>query len=72
MQKIQDALRDIAENPQVGVLLKGDLSTVRKWIIREQGVQYRIAYTIHEERIEVRVIMIGTRENFYKELKRHL
>ncbi|HZJ85079.1 MAG TPA: type II toxin-antitoxin system RelE/ParE family toxin [Syntrophomonadaceae bacterium] len=72
VQRIPDILREIAINPHMGVVLKGDLSAIRKWNIKEQGVQYRIAYTIHEERIEVRIILIGTRENFYKELKRRL
>lgn len=56
VEKIQDALLSIAEDPYVGLLLKGDLSTLRKWVIKEQGLQYRIAYTICEEHIEVRVI----------------
>ena len=72
VEKIQDILEEIAENPYVGVPLKGDLSAVRKLDIREQGVHYRIADTIQEECVEVRVIWVGARENFYKELKRRL
>ena len=43
-----------------------------KWIIKDQGIQYRIAYVIYENRVEVKIIRVGTRENFYEELKRRL
>ena len=34
------------------------------------GVQYRAIYDIEKNKKEVLVIFIGSRENFYKELKR--
>ena len=33
---------------------------------------YRIVYDISEKSKEVLIIFLGTRENFYKELKRYL
>ena len=35
-------------------------------------VGYRIVYDVSDERKEVLIIFLGTRENFYKELKRYL
>ena len=49
--------------------MKGDLSDIRKWVIKDQGIQYCIAYEIYEDRVEVKIIRVGTRENFYDELK---
>ena len=72
VQKVRKAIEEIAENPYLGEPLKGDLSDIRKWIIKVQGIQYRIAYEIYEDRVEVKIILIGTRENFYNELKRRL
>ena len=71
-QKVKKAIGDIAENPYLGEPLKGDLVDIRKWVIKDQGIQYRIAYEIYEDRIEVKIIRVGTRENFYEELKRRL
>ncbi|WP_411844582.1 hypothetical protein [Schinkia azotoformans] len=31
-----------------------------------------MAYEIYDDRVEVRIIRVGTRENFYEELKRRL
>jgi mRNA interferase RelE/StbE len=71
-QKVKKAIGDIAENPYLGESLKGDLEDIRKWVIKDQGIQYRIAYEIHEDRVEVKIIRVGTRENFYEELKRRI
>lgn len=71
-QKVKKAIGDIAENPYLGEPLKGDLADIRKWVIKEQGIQYRIAYEIYDDRVEVKIIRVGTRENFYEELKRRL
>lgn len=71
-QKVKKAIGDIAENPYHGEPLKGDLADLRKWVIKDQGIQYRIAYEIYEDRVEIKIIRVGTRENFYEELKRRL
>jgi mRNA interferase RelE/StbE len=68
--RILGALDKIAENPYVGDLLKGDLSTIYSYHLKVSGVEYRIAYQIKEEEIIVIVMQIGTRENFYQELKK--
>lgn len=70
IKKVILILEDIAENPFAGEPLKGDLSHLRKWTFSHQGTGYRIAYHIYEDRIEIKVLQIGTRENFYEELKR--
>lgn len=68
--KILTALDKIAENPYIGDLLKGDLATIYSYHLKVMGVEYRIAYQIKEQEIVVVVMQIGTRENFYKELKK--
>ena len=68
--KIIDALEKIAENPFVGEILKGDLALVYSYPLKIAGVKYRIAYQIKEQEIAVIVIQVGTRENFYEELKK--
>jgi len=67
---VLNILESIAENPYGGESLYGELSQLKKWTFTHSGISYRIAYQIYEEHIEVKVFMIGTRDNFYDELKR--
>jgi len=68
--KIFASLEKIAENPYIGELLKGDLETIYSYHLKVTGVEYRISYQIREQEIVVVVMQIGTRENFYEDLKR--
>ena len=58
--------------PDLGINLSGQFHFLYKIEFKCLGVQYRIAYTISEIINEINVIHIGTRENFYQELKRRL
>ncbi len=62
--RILIALDKIAENPFIGDLLKGDLSSIYSYHLKVSGVEYRIAYQVREQEIVVVVMHIGTRENF--------
>lgn len=70
--KIIAALEQIAENPFGAERLKGDLAAVYSHHLKVGGIEYRIAYQIKEQEIVVVIIQIGTRENFYEELKKRL
>lgn len=66
----QEAVDKICENHLVGEAKTGDLSGVYGYDIYYNKTNYELAYTVEytEEKIIV-VIMAGTRENFYDELK---
>lgn len=66
------SLEEIAKNPFIGSRLKGDLAISYSYHLRASGVEYRIAYQIKEQEIVVVVLQIGTRENFYEELKKRI
>ena len=75
----QDAIDDICTDPSVGDPKHGDLEGVLGYDIYYNKINYELAYTIEERVIEgtdetetVVVIMAGTRENFYDQLKRYL
>jgi mRNA-degrading endonuclease RelE of RelBE toxin-antitoxin system len=71
--KIKTKLLELEENPsEKGSLLQGTGPVLRKIKIFHAGVQYRVVYDIAEDKKEVLVIFIGSRENFYKELRRFL
>lgn len=69
----QEALIDIGNDPTIGELKTGDLTTVYCYDVYYSKTNYEIAYKIYEEsRQLVVVILAGTRENFYDELKRYM
>jgi len=66
-----ESLHKISENPYVGSRKIGDLATVYGYDVHYNGVNYEIAYLISEiESKTVVILLAGTRENFYEELKR--
>lgn len=68
----QKAIDDIIQNPYIGDPKSGDLSGVYCCGFFYNKTNYELAYTIIEENDEtVVVILAGTRENFYNELKRY-
>lgn len=50
----------------------GDLHGLFGYDVYYDSVNYEIAYTVKEKEILVTIIMVGTRENFYNELKRYI
>ncbi len=67
------ALLRIAEDPYCGSPKLGDLSGFYGYDLRYRKTSYEIAYAIRENNGEkVIVVLAGTRENFYEELKRYL
>ena len=70
--EIKKAIDAIANDPYCGEAKMGDLRGLFGYDVFYDGVNYEIAYTINDNCILITVIMVGTRENFYKELKRYL
>ena len=63
-EKFKEAVKLISENPYIAKEKNGDLSGFRSYDVRYDGVNYEI------DGKKVVVILAGTRENFYDELKR--
>ena len=67
------AFLKIQQNPYVGQKKQGDLNGVYGYDVRYMGINYEIAYAIYEENGQLIVVLLaGTRENFYEELKRYI
>lgn len=63
----------IAKDPYIGQVKHGDLAGIYGYDVKYQGVNYEIAYTVHEKTDKkIVVLLAGTRENFYEQLKRYL
>lgn len=69
----QAALKKISVDPYLGELKMGDLAGIYCFDVYYNKTNYEIAYQIFEENGNlVVVILAGTRENFYEELKRYM
>jgi len=71
LAKFKDALLLIKENPYIGQAKRGDLSGIYGYDVYYDKTNYEIAYSIFEiDGKKVVVLLAGTRQNFYEELKR--
>ena len=70
--KIKSKLDRLKQHPHKAFALSGKYAALRYLKIIHKGVKYRIVYDISDVRKEVLIIFLGTRENFYKELRRYL
>ena len=67
------ALENLAQDPTLGQEKTGDLAGIRSYDVYYNKTNYELAYTvIVEGDAIIVVIMAGTRENFYEELKRYM
>jgi len=66
---IQDEVDGIGDNPGIGEEKKGDLTGFRVHKFRFHQQEYLIAYEI--EKVNLIFVMIGTHENFYRNLKKY-
>ncbi len=72
-EAFRTALEKIAVDPFIGEQKKGDLMGIYCYDVFYNKINYEIAYRIYNENGHlVVVIMAGTRENFYKELKKFM
>ena len=69
----QDAINKIREDHTVGEAKTGDLRGIFGYDIYYNKTNYELAYTVEYENDKIIVvIMAGTRENFYEQLKRYM
>ena len=59
----------LAEEPHRYEELKGTLKGVRSYHFEYEKTQYRIAYRIIEDRNEIEIVLVKSRESFYQALR---
>ena len=67
-QAVNEAVLAICENPTLGEQKKGDLAGIYVYKFSHNTQLYLLAYTF--EPATLTLILLGTHENFYRELKR--
>ncbi|MCL2708004.1 MAG: type II toxin-antitoxin system RelE/ParE family toxin [Defluviitaleaceae bacterium] len=71
LEAFKTAIGKLIIDPYVGVLKTGDLRGIYGFDVRYGGVNYELAYRIYDKSNRLIVVLLaGTRENFYDELKR--
>lgn len=69
----KNALDKISDDPYIGELKTGDLTGIYGLNVYYNKTNYELAYRIYEEDNQIIVVILaGTRENFYNELKRYM
>lgn len=69
----ENAINRIRLNPDIGDKKTGDLAGLYAYNLYYSGTNYEIAYTVEIiARQTVVIILAGTRENFYEELKKYI
>lgn len=71
--RFRNAVSEICENPYAGTPKTGDLRGLYGYDIYYNKTNYELAYRLEFQGDTVIVIILaGTRENFYEDLKRYL
>jgi mRNA interferase RelE/StbE len=67
----KSAIDKLKIDPYIGTRKTGDLRGIYGFDVKYAGTNYELAYRIYEENGQlVVVVLAGTRENFYEDLKR--
>ena len=67
---LDNVIENIAKDPSIGDMKKGDLQDIYVYKFKIKTVQYLLAYSIKNDNLEL--IMIGPHENYYKDLKTYI
>lgn len=73
-EQINDTITNIRIDPNIGNVKKGDLSGIWSVDLYNNGINYELSYLIKEndDGQVVLIVLFGTRENYYDELKRYV
>lgn len=64
------AIRHLADNPESGLLKKGDLSDIRVHKFKMAKQLTLLAYSYDKNILILTLLAIGSHENFYRDLKK--
>ena len=68
--EINNAIQNIIDNPLIGVKKSGDLSKIYVFKTKILSQLFLIAYTYEEALLVLTFLVVGSHENFYRDLKR--
>ena len=71
-KKIDGVFILLSSTPEIGDTLTGEFRDYLSYHFKVSNVEYRIIYKIYKNELVVLIILVGTRENIYKQLKRRV
>lgn len=66
---LDDAIRAIVDDPDLGTQKVGDLSSVRVYKFKMVKQLTLLAYQIDDGELVLTLLMVGAHENFYRDVK---
>lgn len=66
---LDEAVRAIAANPEIGEMKKGDLAGVQVYKVRRKDQLVLLAYRVARDEDAIKLLTFGSHENFYRDLK---
>ena len=67
---LDKAVREVAEDPQIGQQKKGDLSYLKVHKFKMNNQLTLLGYEYENGELFLTLISVGTHENFYRDIKR--
>ncbi len=67
---VDEAVTEVANNPELGEQKKGDLARLRVYKFRSGEQLYLLGYTLDETVRLIYLEAVGPHQNFYRDLKR--
>jgi mRNA-degrading endonuclease YafQ of YafQ-DinJ toxin-antitoxin module len=69
-EDLDKAIREILKDTTIGDMKKGDLTGVQVYKFRMVNQLTLLAYEFFENTLQLHLLMLGSHENFYRDLKR--
>lgn len=69
---VESAIREIIKSPEIGTMKKGDLISVRVYKFKIHQQLMLLAYQLIEVDGVLILLLLGTHENFYRDLRQSL
>ena len=71
LQVFKNAIDELKKDPYIGTQKVGDLRGIYGYDVIHKSANYELAYRIYENETQFIVVLLaGTRQNFYEDLKR--
>jgi mRNA-degrading endonuclease RelE of RelBE toxin-antitoxin system len=67
---LDKAIKVVAKDPSIGEMKKGDLNGIQVYKFKMVKQLTLLAYEFHVNELQVILLMLGTHENFYRDLKK--
>ncbi|MGE0108307.1 MAG: type II toxin-antitoxin system RelE/ParE family toxin [Bdellovibrionales bacterium] len=69
---LDSAINQLMKSPFSGDRKKGDLADIFVYKFKMGKQLALLAYNYHEDTVTLTLLMLGSHENFYRDLKRHI